>query len=292
MEPTTGRDAAILSAVEIGLGSALHALHVPLAGQFLSLNQGFILSRSTLKGPRTPQARWEPMRISNIAAILKSLSPAGKKLEPMLALSAQGALFGMGVLVLGCNFVGVLAGFLLLSLWAFVQPFVTYYFLFGNNLVKTVEYAFHKFSAGFPFARESLIWVIGAGIAIKLLLALVLVFTADRIPEARFKRYQDRLLKKGQAKRRALLEETPETSLSQKAVFAVRDLFNPLFLISLGMTAFFLIYSEASFASVIWGLMRPLAFGFLLFFAIRAIPLSTWPGSPALQKAIKTLKEL
>jgi hypothetical protein len=43
---------------------------------------------------------------------------------------------------------------------------------------------------------------------------------------------------------------------------------------------------------VIWGLMRPLGLGFLLFFAIRAIPLSRLPGTPALQKAIKTLKEL
>lgn len=41
-----GREAAALSLVEIGLGSILHGLKMPFTGYFLSLNQGFFLSRA------------------------------------------------------------------------------------------------------------------------------------------------------------------------------------------------------------------------------------------------------
>src|SRR4029079_1686198 len=44
-----GHDEALLSCVEVGLGSLIDALHVPLGGHLLSLNQSFLLSRSALR---------------------------------------------------------------------------------------------------------------------------------------------------------------------------------------------------------------------------------------------------
>jgi hypothetical protein len=73
-----GKKAALLSIVEIGLGSFLHAFSIPFAGHFLSLNQGFILTRAAIE----TNDRRSPGIISAVAALLKSLSPAGKKLTP------------------------------------------------------------------------------------------------------------------------------------------------------------------------------------------------------------------
>ena len=41
-----GNQAGALSLIEIGLGSFLHGLKIPFSGQFLSLNQGFFLTRT------------------------------------------------------------------------------------------------------------------------------------------------------------------------------------------------------------------------------------------------------
>ncbi|MFM8268834.1 MAG: hypothetical protein ACKN9V_01485, partial [Pseudomonadota bacterium] len=94
----TGVYAGILSLVEIGLGGLLHGMKIPFAGTFLSLNQGFFLTRLIKLNCFSPDARTLPFRVSNITALLKSLSPAGKKLLPMLAISAQGFLFSFGTL--------------------------------------------------------------------------------------------------------------------------------------------------------------------------------------------------
>ena len=40
-----GNYGALLSMIEVGLGSILHSMHVPFSGLFLSLNQGYLLCR-------------------------------------------------------------------------------------------------------------------------------------------------------------------------------------------------------------------------------------------------------
>ncbi|MFP5459829.1 MAG: hypothetical protein ACLGG7_13920, partial [Bacteriovoracia bacterium] len=104
-----GKNAATLSLIEVGLGSLLHGLKLPFSGHVLSLNQSFILTRATL----TSGERRDAAVISTTAAILKSLSPAGKKLTPMLAIAVQGQLYYLGLLVAGTGVIGQLLGSLL-----------------------------------------------------------------------------------------------------------------------------------------------------------------------------------
>ena len=80
---TTAHNAALLSGSEIGLGSVLHGLKIPFSGHFLSLNQGFILSRATIKSKNVKNSKFIPISISNISSLLKTLAPAGKKLTPL-----------------------------------------------------------------------------------------------------------------------------------------------------------------------------------------------------------------
>jgi hypothetical protein len=268
-----GRDAGLLAATELGLGSLLHALQIPLAGHLLSLNQIAILTRHTRGTRAEPGARGGPAALSAIAAVLKSLSPAGKKLTPMLAISAQGLLFNLGTLALGRNALGAMLGALLSSAWAFVQPVLLYWLLFGDVLLRGAEVLYRRTQEAFHFDRGDLIVVVSALAAIKAVAALGVSWTAWRMGEQGFERYQAKLKGAGAAGRARMLAATSGAFSSREAALAAaRDLVRPGFVLSLVAVSVFFVWSEASVSEWIWGLLRPVALGFVLYFAVRVIP--------------------
>jgi len=262
-----GKKAGFLSLIEIGLGSVLHGFKVPFTGYFLSLNQGFFLARSVIQ----TKSRRLPFIISNVVAILKSLSPAGSRLTPMLAISAQGFFFSLGTVLFGANFVGVTVGYILLSLWSFFQPILIYYILFGKNIMDVGLYFYKKLSRVFTFEASDLLWILGSLIAIKILFSIFLSILAFRISEKKVAQYETRMIRASRIRRRRVETATPSRSWKENAKASLKDLFNPLFIISLIFTASFFFIIEASHAKMIWTLMRPLAIGFILFFLIRMI---------------------
>ena len=276
-----GGGAALLSVVEVGLGSLLHAGRVPLAGQLLSLNQGFLLTRFS---SQKPQDKFVPAKISNISALLKSLAPAGKRLTPMLAISAQGLLFNLGILVAGNTLIGQGLGMALLCLWAYVQPVLIYLILYGQTLIDVGVYFVDKLSSVVSISQETLIFILLSLILLKIFIGLGLVFLARRLNESRFTEYSSFLTGIGKKKIR-LNEPKIETEPPKRKIvwLATRDLFRPIFLVSLAVTLLFFIFSQADVATVIWGLLRPIAIGFLLFYIIRSFPFENFlkPDSPS-----------
>lgn len=266
---STGKDAAILSLIEIGLGSLLHSFRVPMTGFFLSLNEGFILSRTTLSQRGQKGDRFSPLVVSNIAALLKSLSPAGKKLTPMLAISAQGFLFAWGTLIFGANLVGILVGSVIASLWSFAQPVLIYLMIFGRTFVDVVGYYYKEFQQIFDFPLERLLFVLVAFVLLKVVLAIALAFVAYFLPEHIFSKYQNKMLKM------AAKKTSPSVNVKSgrsAIVLAMRDLWNPLFIVSLALTLVFFMAVESSGVAIFWGLMRPIAIGFILFYLVRVLP--------------------
>lgn len=261
-----GQDAALLSAVEVGLGSLLHAFRVPLTGQFLSLNQIFMLSRSSLKLRGQRAARTIGFQISLIAALLKSLAPAGKKLTPMLAIAMQGLLFSLGTIFFGANAVGLAVGAFLSALWAYAQPALILLLLFGSSLVDVAKYFLDKTSEAVAVTPENLLRVLLALVGLKILLAWACVIAALWLPESFVTRFQKRLLEiRPRAKK-----SRPQQSL---AAGALSDMLNPLFLLSFLLTILFFVFVDSTWSQMIWGILRPLAIGFLFFYAIRWLPL-------------------
>ncbi|MBI4386066.1 MAG: hypothetical protein HY551_01665 [Elusimicrobia bacterium] len=127
-----GMFAAISSATEIGLGGFLHALHVPLTGHFLANFQGVVLASFLDRRPgRKPYVFF----VSATGAALKSLSPMGRKLRPMLGIFMQGLLFHGAVNVLGCGALGVVMGQSLIGAWCSAQTFLFQYVFFGQSLL-------------------------------------------------------------------------------------------------------------------------------------------------------------
>jgi hypothetical protein len=276
-----GREAAYLSAVEVGLGSVLHGLGVPLAGYFLSLNQGFFLSRSVAEGRELRGARTRPFTISMVASLLKSLSPAGKKLTPMLAIAVQGLLFSCGTLLFGATLAGAVAGSALASVWAFAQPLLLYWLFYGPAWPEMIRY----YETRFPVVP-----VFVALVALKALVSAGLGVAGFRMRSASFERYRERML--GAA--RARLERAARSEPVSPARGALRDLLNPLFLASLGLTGIYLWFSEVRAAELAWRLLRPLALGFGVFWLVRAFPVERWvarlggTGAPGLARSLET----
>lgn len=270
-----GHYGATLSLIEVGLGSLLHAFKVPFSGILLSLNQGFILCRAAILSKDIPKNLWTTYSISNVAAVLKSLSPAGKKLGPMLSLSMQGLLFNIGLLIFGTNPVGLCLGMALLSVWTFVQPLVTYYLFFGNELISAAEYLYEKTLPYHGLKAEWLLWIFLGLVVIKMLVAVALGIVAWRTQGATIygKNYEEGLLKLAREKGAKISDERKN---GNAVWLAFKDLFRPLFLVSLATTGVFLYFSQHDYARVAWYLLRPIAIGFIFFYISRTLTLDRW----------------
>jgi hypothetical protein len=248
-----GKYGALLSLIEIGLGSLLHSFSFPFTGIFLSLNQGYLLCRVSI----ITQDKTLPYSISNIAAVLKSLSPAGNKLGPMLSLSMQGLLFRTG-LILGINPVGLSLGMILLSVWSFFQPLITYYLFFGEKLFNAAEFLAGKLGLG----RENILWFLAGLILSKALIGVLLALFA----------WKSKGVDPNQEHLATFAKPGAEKS-GHPMLMALKDLLRPVFLLSLLTTGTFLYFSQGAGAQIVWYLMRPVAIGFIFFYFSRTLSL-------------------
>jgi len=125
-----GRYGAAAGAIEVSLGTVLNATKIPFRGVPMSIIQAIVLffAGSRLARP------WMVIWVSYVAAALKALSPAGNRLRPMVAIAAQGSLFGLSVRLLGWNMAGISLGAWFVGAWAGLQGFIFQYVLLGNAL--------------------------------------------------------------------------------------------------------------------------------------------------------------
>lgn len=166
----------LLSGVEIGLGSILHSLHLPLSGQFLSLNQIFLLSLACKKC----RSRWSGLKISIYAAIMKIGLAQGKRITPMIAIGMQGWLFSLG------GIINTYLGASLSSLWAFLQPLAFFYMISSGSLPKIIEF-YQSIGQKFSINLYGVFFVL---ISLKLFLALLVCYWAKHLSDTKFKRYR------------------------------------------------------------------------------------------------------
>ncbi len=282
-----GKKAALLSIVEIGLGSFLHAFSIPFAGHFLSLNQGFILTRAAMES----RDRRTPGIISAVAALLKSLSPVGKKLTPMLAIGMQGQLYNLGLLLLGNNGFGRILGMSLLCLWGFIQPLALYFILYGKTLVEMAEYYATELSKVFTVTPDDFISILLSLVVLKIICGAVVVILAQIMKKNKIEQYETWLISKHKPQ-----EPKKEGS---PWLLAFRDLLSPAFIVTWVLMLLFYLYSQHERAELIWVLLRPVAVGYLIFLGLRICPVEKivpWVSvrfpflGRALESALKYIK--
>lgn len=255
-----GKNAALLSLIEVGLGSLLHGMKIPFSGHFLSLNQGLILTRAILMSGE----RRDAAIISTTAAILKSLSPAGKKLTPMLAIAMQGQLYFAGLSLLGTNIAGMILGMTLLSLWGFIQPLAVYYLLYGETLITVIDGLMKDWSQWLPLSWQGLLWLTLGVVTLKILLGFVVVVIAHRLTDAQVEKLEL------WARKHKPTDKKPLSPVKG----ALKDMSTPLFIFSWLLTLIFYFLASSEHSVSVWLLLRPLAVGFILFYLARKIPIS------------------
>jgi nucleoside-triphosphatase THEP1 len=130
-----GRYGAAAGALEMTVGSALHVTRIPFRGVPMAMMQSLVLLLAGNTLLRPFMVVW----VSYIAAALKSLSPAGNRIRPMVAIMMQGSLFGIAVRFLGWNPAGIGVGAWLVGAWSVFQGFVFQYLFFGNALFTAYE---------------------------------------------------------------------------------------------------------------------------------------------------------
>ena len=221
-----------LTAIELGLGSFLHAFKIPFTGHFLSLNQGFFLSSMVRTlSTTTNKSRFELSQLtfetSIMTALLKSFSPAGQKWGPMLSISLQGVFYSVGIFIFGANIIGSLIGILLLSLWAFIQPLITLIISFGfSDLQKVYLFYVQRLETDYHVSSQSLKLTVMVFIFIKFLLATITVIAAYCLKPQKIKALQEKIINR---KKIELTQHRGEVSVHKK-VF--KDVTRPLFLVS------------------------------------------------------------
>lgn len=262
---SASRYAMQLSLMEIGLGSFLHAFHIPFSGFFLSLNQCFVLNRSLL--PSHPSL-FLPMVISNTAAIIKTLSPYGKKFTPMLAISMQGLLFNIGIVCFGKNLLGRCIGSFLLSLWPMIQPVLIYGFIYGSIFFDMSAY-YNQMIAKLPWFGDMTLQTIVAGyIFLHIFLSLGVCLLTCLLPARTLDRY-DRYITSYSSTRIKPL--SVKATFLQKLRGVWKDFTSPIFFLSLMLSAFFFYATLHSLESFFFFFFRLIAVAFLTFFLLRSI---------------------
>lgn len=224
-----------LSLMEVGLGSFLHAFRIPFSGFFLSLNQCFVLNRSLLFAP-TKVSKTLPMTISNTAAIIKTLSPFGKKMTPMLAISMQGLLFNLGVLLFGKNLFGRCLGSILLGLWPMVQPALIYGLIYGSMIFEMSTY-YNQVIAKISGLSEMTIELVVAGyVFVHLFLSVLVCLLTSFVPIRILDRYDQYMTA---YKPFPLNTSHTKSTFTQKLRGVGKDMTSPFFMLSLILSGIF-----------------------------------------------------
>jgi hypothetical protein len=252
-----------LSLVEVGLGSLLHGFKIPFSGHILSLNQGAVLTHAYKR--LTGVSVWTLFLISAICAVLKSLSPAGRKLGPMLSIGMQGFLYSFGLLIGGRGVVGVFLGMGWLSLWAFVQPFLTYFIFYGSDFLAAILFYSEKLASKFGLSVEDQGGLVLGLIALKFLVAGLLgIFVYQRSSQNMSLLQNPKWLKAS-----IPLEREADISTWQVIWLSLKDLMRPLFIVSLILMVIFFSFSKHSWGQVIALSLRPIGVAFIFFFVSR-----------------------
>ncbi len=254
-----GSFAAASSAFEIGAGSLLHSLRVPLRGHLLANLQGAVLSAYLdRRRARCRRVFW----VSALSGALKSLSPAGSRLRPMLAIFMQGALFHGAVNLLGPGLAGVSVGHAMIGAWCGFQTFFFQYLLFGSDLLRGYESLF-RWAASFvplPSPGAALAGWVAASSLFSAALGTTFFLGFFRLENFRV----------------PALELAPPRGggWAQSARSAMGELRRPYFLGPLAFMVFFTILTGRGWERAAWISARALLFAFAAALLVRRIELA------------------
>lgn len=247
--------------IEVTVGSVLHAGQVPLRGLALSTTQAVVMAHAGDGLGRRGRVVWVPF----VAAGLKALSPAGNRLRPMLAITAQGLLFGAATRLLGWNRAGLSAAGALVGAWAGAQGFFLQYLLVGEGLLQGYE-AVAAWTAERGFGLPGLIVLLGLWVGTWAVVAGGVTAWAWRRTSVAAR--VERALARGAG---ALPRVSAAPTLGAALVGAARDLVRPSFWAPVLIVAAIVVAAGQPWERGLWIALRAATVGLVLFALARRV---------------------
>lgn len=121
---------ALAGGLEVSAGSVVHGARIPFGGLGMATAQAAVLTRAAQPLIDRGRVVW----VALLSAAIKSLSPAGQRLRPMLAIAMQGWLYARALRLLGWNLGAVATGGFLMGMWAASQGLLMQWLLVGDAL--------------------------------------------------------------------------------------------------------------------------------------------------------------
>lgn len=251
--------------LEMTVGSALHAAKIPLRGLAMSSLQSAMMVFAGTGVSQPGRVVWVPF----ISGGLKSLSPAGNRVRPMIAIVMQGLLFGGAVQVLGWNFLSLGIAGALVGGWAALQGIALQYLLMGDELIKAYDTVVLWLAEKWQIAAPALPWLVGAWAAWHALVVAAITIAAWR------------LRRPPPALERLIAKESTRTPPAPDVATSVwgrrlREFGRWQFWLPLLVVAAILLGSGRSWESVAWLSLRFVAVGFVLITLVSLLRPARW----------------
>ncbi|HEX9006277.1 MAG TPA: hypothetical protein VF889_03205, partial [Bacteroidota bacterium] len=247
---------------EASVGAVLHAGQIPLRGLFMSSMQSVIMTYAADGLGVRRRVVW----VSFLAASLKAFSPAGNRLRPMLAITAQGFLYMLAVTLLGWNILGAAAGGFLIGGWSAIQGVLLQYLFVGNELFRTYDSILQWLAQqidvkAFGFLALVAGWTVVCGLVTAVL--TVLAWTRRHTMPRRLRDAMFRSIK-------GVRIDGKPAGIAAALRHGLRDILRPLFWLPVAIVGGVMIASGSPLASIVWVAVRAAGIGFVLFSAVRA----------------------
>ncbi len=122
---------ALWGALEITVGSFLHALRLPFGGTMLAAVSAALLISQRQVLPR----RGLSLATGVVAAICKSVSPGGLIIGPMIGITVEALLVEIALIIAPRSRAGAALAGALAVLWATTQKVITQFIYYGGDLL-------------------------------------------------------------------------------------------------------------------------------------------------------------
>jgi hypothetical protein len=247
--------------IEMTVGSMLHAARIPARGLMMSSLQGAMMTFAGFGLTQPGRVIWVPF----ISAGLKALSPAGSRVRPMIAICAQGLLYGGTVQLLGWNALAVTLGGALIGAWSALQGFLLQYLFLGEELIRAYDSTVLWLAAEWGVTAPSLPWVMGGWAGVCALFAGGISATAWKLraPPAALRRIIER-------------EKAGAAAGTRRVGGRWREFTHWQFWLPLLLVSGILLAAGRSWESIAWLALRFVAVGFLLMTLVSLLRPARW----------------
>lgn len=246
--------------IEMTIGSLLHAARFPARGLAMGSVQGAMMTFAGFGLTQPGRVIWVPF----ISAGLKALSPAGSRVRPMIAICAQGLLYGGAVQLLGWNAPAIAIGGALIGAWSALQGFLLQYLLMGDQLIHTYEVIVLWLAENWSLTSPSLPWLVGGW-------ALFCASFSGSIAYAAW-----RLRAPPEALRKIIERENAGNAPAAKRRTRLQEFAHWQFWLPLLIVCGILLATGQSWESVAWLVLRFVAIGFLLMTLVSLARPARW----------------